>query len=151
MMNEYLEAQTKVPAVRIEIAKAVLKSKVYKSIGGIRTFNWCARVAWLASTHGGDAKGDNWRARIQSNGSIYVEVSGGKPELAKLVGHTSEEDSDVPFDALMEMSRIHLAVEDDDEYIEGPLIASCYWNSAPGEDAVVSFTLSSVWNNRLEA
>lgn len=151
MINNHSESQTKVPAVRIEIAEAVLGSTVYESMGGLRTFNWCARVAWLASTHGGEAKGDNWHARTQFNGSIHVVVSGGKSELAKLVGHTSEEDSDVPFDALMEMSRIHLAVEDDDEYIEGPLIASCHWSSAPGEDAVVSFTLSGVWNNRLEA
>ena len=151
MMNEYSEAQTKVPAVRIEIAKAVLKSKVCKSIGGIRTFNWCARVAWLASLDGREATGENWRARIQFNGSIYVEVSGGKSELAKLVGHTSEEDSDLPLDTLMDMSRLYLLVEDDDEYIEGPLIASCYWNSAPDNDAVVSFTLSSIWNNRLKA
>ncbi len=151
MMNEYSEAQTKVPAVRIEIAQAVLKSKVYESLGGIRAFNWCARVAWLASTNGGEATGENWHARTQHDGSIHVVVSGGKSELARLVGRTSEEDSDVPFDALMEMSRIHLAVEDEDEYVEGPLIASCYWSAAPDEDAVVSFTLSSVWNNRLEA
>lgn len=135
------------PLINVDIAKAALKSKVFDKMGSIRTFYWLVRVANEAAVSDGIAIGEGWRATVMFDGSICVEVAGGKAKLAEMVGINSKRNTSLAFETLMLLHDIHLNLTSADQSFTGSLVPWVEWErSAPKTPSKILFVLSSMWN-----
>ncbi len=134
------------PAVDLDALRAMTDS--LHTLHARRTVYWCSRTAWAAyiDSAQGEARGDDWRARSQPDGSVFVEVVGGKQRLAELVGSVGSAAQAIPYETLRALSELHLAVETDVRELRGALVSSVSAERGnqirPGR---VSFTLSPWW------
>lgn len=133
-----------VPAVDLEVAKVLIANADLHTVHAHRTMDFLLSVSWEAYVQGGEAARDGWRARIQYDGSIYVEISGGRIGLAQIVGVAGNNAQGIPFRTIEALSRLHLRVESEDQELCGSLVSDVSWTRGnqirPGR---VCFTLSA--------